>query len=284
MVEEETPGVINPGNPTDDTSIAVNPEELTGSGEPSQEPMMPSDFMKTPVSHHPIKYILAIVVAAALVGVIYYFKSGSISVPLSSTTTIQPAKSSYSSTDVGRFMPTFNLPTSPPASQVLNATTSECHVTQFVKWYLASNSLQTGSAINYSQFNKSMPYAEYVSIGAVDPSFLANYTQRLSQNGGYCRSSIKPLLTNATFSYSVVSFAGASGYLLRFSNFTNNALNLTATYYTGQRPNVNWYSTAVMYKNVQISVGFWGFAGYMNASQLIRYTNLTLQAFKSQYP
>jgi len=76
-------------------------------------------------------------------------------------------------------------------------------------------------------------------------------------------------------------YNNATGYLKEFTNFTNAALNLTATYYTGPRPNIVLYSSSVAYNGTWISVGAWGFYNEINESQLINWTNRTAMLYST---
>jgi hypothetical protein len=170
-------------------------------------------------------------------------------------------------------------------SNMIVAAVPSCGITYYYKYIL--NGLQSQSAIaNYSLLNKSRPFAVYFEFGVINPLSLESYSSTLTRKGGYCNPTTDPIMTNSTFSYKMINFSNLNGsstqgYLTQFSNFTAQGLNLTYTYYTGMMPNISWYFTSVLYKNVEVKVAFWGFTGHMNTSQLISYTNSALQALES---
>ena len=228
-------------------------------------------------------YIAAIVILALFVGVVYYIKTYNISTPLK---LINGGSSGqwFSATKAYNFISAYNLPTDLIPTGVYSISNSTCHTTTYGKWYLSNYSSGSPSIVlNYSKLNQTKPFAEYITIVVVDPAFLNNYTQILGANG-YCGNIYKKILTNASYNITSVNFAGKTGDLTKIYNFTDAGLILTTSYYLGPRPDIAWYATGVLYKNVKIGVGVWGSRNYMNASQIIQLTNQTVQAFVLQNP
>ena len=130
-------------------------------------------------------------------------------------------------------------------------------------------------------FNKTKPFAAFTQIQETNPSNVSKALSMLSAYDGYC-SSAEPLLKgNSTFSSTQINIAGYNGYLVKFDYLNQNALNLTSTHYIGQMPNVSYYIVAVPYKNAIVRVGYWGFTGYMNVSQMEDIASEIIKALSS---
>ncbi len=203
-----------------------------------------------------------------------------ISVSTSALTTSIPASSnSYQNqiniTRVNSLVSSFspnitvqNSTTTGPVKNVLNS-----NVTSFTNTY-ATQSLQNGNVMDYSSLNKSEPLAIYLTIYYINYTDMKNFTEKFNSDDGYgSQYPYGVIKSNSSFSAVPTNFNGASGLVDELSNFTPNGLNLSGVYYVGAQPDINWYFTAVIYKNVRIGVGEWGFAGHMKTGWLINYTD-----------
>ena len=229
-----------------------------------------------------LTYVAAIIILAIFVGVVYYIKTNNVG-PTPITFIGLSQIGLFKQSTAYNFISSYTLPSQYASTNIFNSSNSTCHLKGYLKWYLANNLTLTG-VNNFSELDQNKPAAEYIFINSIDGSFLNNFTTIFNSNGGYCEAGIKKLIDNSTFSSSTFDFAGRQGYLLKFSNFTDAALIQTNNYYVGQRPNLAWYAAIVLYKNMLISVGVWGFADHMNQTMLVQLMNQTIQTFITQNP
>ena len=142
----------------------------------------------------------------------------------------------------------------------------------------------TNASINYSSLNIGEPFEMFLSIKIINSSNFTSYIGMRKANNGYCNRLTGEFAKNSNFSSYNQSYAGIQGHLLLFNNFTARGLNISDTYYTGAVPRISLLESSVIYKNAEISVQEWGFAGHMNQSAVIQDTNSMLEAFIAKFP
>ncbi|MEM0201859.1 MAG: hypothetical protein QXR73_01645, partial [Candidatus Micrarchaeaceae archaeon] len=167
-------------------------------------------------------------------------------------------------------------------SSIYNYIDPSCQNTEYILPYLIKGIASPSAPTNFSTVNQSNPLAILIGVGIVAPSYLSQYNATVEKNDGYCLPAMKAISENSTFISIPTKFDGISGYIFNISNFTNEGLNLTYTYYIGPRPNLTWYNGIARYHNAEISVSIWSMTGHANLTMLYNDMNYTVKAFLGQ--
>lgn len=232
-----------------------------------------------PHLHIVVGIIVAAVFVAAIALILSYYHSNAAIQTSTPTTSITQKTLSFSqlysiinSTQINYpwlyYFGTYSVNTLQPSL------TPQCFGPFILKWYLADGLANLSSPISESMANASPIFAEYIKASMLNSTNLKSYTNRFYANKGYCEDFMTPIKENSTFSSTQVEIDNASGFLMKLENMNSNALNLSSTPYIGQMPNVSFYVLTLIYKNITVSVGVWGFTGHMNGVE----SNMTATA------
>jgi hypothetical protein len=157
----------------------------------------------------------------------------------------------------------------------------------FEKFFYTGNSIETvisTTPFNYSSYNQSKLFVSYITIVIVNNSDIKNFTYLYKNGKGLIGLNSSEDFSNvSTFRYYNISIYNQSGYLDELSNFTQQGLNLTNSYYIGKKPNLSWYLESVLYKNTYVIVGMWGFGDNINITSLNNYTLEVVKDLKAAY-
>lgn len=217
---------------------------------------------------------IIIVIAIAILAVVYQYSN------------IHPSTSAYyvNLTEADLFINNYSLPSNVSTLHRINtiytSTDPYCQNTEYIVDYLPQGISNAAQPVNFSALDQNNPAVILVAISVVDPSYLSQYNATVKSNKGYCLPIMKQISENSTFLSIPTEFYNASGYLLEMSNFTNEGLNLTSTYYIGQRPNLDWYNAAAHYHNAVIEIAEWAIAGHENTTMLYNDMNYTVASFE----
>ncbi len=141
--------------------------------------------------------------------------------------------------------------------------TAECFSPTILKQYISQKMSSPLSPISEAMANSSSPFVMYIKVQVLNSSTIQTYPSIFYANKGYCENYVGQIASNSTFTSIPVKIDNASGFLLEFTNLNSKALAISNTPYTGPMPNVSWYSINILYKNVSVGVGAWGFTGHM---------------------
>ena len=246
----------------------------------------------------PAKYIAAAATAIAIaISVIYIFAAMGHTAP-QITSTIAPTTSVAATTvatstirqttqmsgaKASAFLSNFSPTVQIPRSQITVYSNSSCNYTQYTLQYLQKGLASPALPTNYSKLNQSLPVFVYFSLSLINSSSVQAYVSKIGQTGGYCILNMQRIADNSTYRHSIVNISGYKAYLMEFSNFTNDGLNLTYTYYAGPRPNLTWYSIVAVSKNVALKSGIWAFSGHANETLLMNYEADLINSFVAKY-
>ncbi len=227
---------------------------------------------------------VSIVVAVIAVMLLYFIQSGKPTVGVQQSGQPIPANENLTAAEIEGYLNGFNLPTGLAYYPQPAAPDTLCPMVQYYKWYIQKGMSSPYSTVNESLINMSEPFAEYLIIYVVNSSYLPDYKKGIAQgNMTACDPYHVQLDTNSTFTHVPANFSTTSGYMWEYSNFTPAGLAMTSTTFTGNDPNIEWYHSVAFYRNVEVSVGFWGFAGHMHAGDIFSYTNATLESLEQYF-
>lgn len=153
------------------------------------------------------------------------------------------------------------------------------------KYFTANNAIVNSQAFNYSSLNQSKPFGEYVNVLYL---YTMNYSELTRfRNAYYANHSFfaphHDLFKDAMVGNAPISISGTQGFLIKATNFTNRGFADYQILYIGNKPNVSLYYVTVLYKNLRIIVGEWGFSNSINATELFNYTAKVIGAIKKVY-
>ncbi len=132
-------------------------------------------------------------------------------------------------------------------------------------------------AANYSQLNKSVPFAVY------DTVYVFNHTvSSATQDCPFLNATTASDFSSYASSNTSVAISGmgTQAVLREFENLTAYGLNSTNSPYIGSMPQLSTYALTFAYNGYVVDLNTWGFYKHMNASQLLAYANYTLSKLK----
>ena len=186
--------------------------------------------------------------------------------------------------EANSFMSNYSLPsnisTLHRVSTIYTSIDPYCQSTEYVMDYLPQGVSNAAEPLNFSALNQSNPITILIAVEVVSPSYMGQYNATVKSNNGYCLPIMKQISENSTFTSIPTKFYNANGYLFEISNFTNEGLNLTSTYYLGPRPNLVWYNAAAHYHNAVVEIAVWAIAGHENTTMLYNDMNYTVASFE----
>ena len=149
----------------------------------------------------------------------------------------------------------------------------------YINKYYSQPGAVTANIINFSIFNKSKPLVVSFAISIINQSNMTVFSTQFYQNKGYCRNSLKNIISNSISVHSTYLFDNTTVYKWKLSNLTNDGLNLTGNHYSNVRPDLYWYFSKSLYKNTNVEIAVWGFNGYQNDTYINSQYNKFLSSF-----
>jgi len=254
------------------TNTAPNP---VTAGEPIA-PITPAHHQYT---KHYLIAIVILIVMASIVVIIVQRTSFIISTP----TPISQKPTSIGLNTVKSFLNNFSVKTPLNYLGIFTYSSSICDYTEYSAEYAQAGVPIPPAPINFSKLNESQPIFISFTVAVINQSFMPSYMSKINASGGFCIPSMYNISKNSTYSHSILTISGVPSYLMNFSNFTDEGLNLTYNYYIGgKRPNLEWSVIKTIYKNTAIITGIWSFKGYANGLLLKNYSEQFYNSYISK--
>ncbi len=252
------------------------------------EPMPTSapSSAKVGLQRHPLYLttIIAVVLIFIVLVVVYMYVEGSTSVKpqpkvfVNATTTVQAPSTAFAESFLAPYSPEKALPNVTTFTSVPYDTGGACSSVATIKWFAQPGVNVSYTNENFSTLNQSLPFAEYAAVFVVDPASEVSYAAA-TNSIGVCSPYLGPIRENSTYSYKITQINGLEVHEYTLSNFTNQGLNLTNTYYIGSKPNLYWYFASTVYNGYGLQFGVWGFASSMNQTSLQNQTEQFVTEF-----
>lgn len=243
---------------------------------PAGEPIAPITSTHHQYTKHYLIAIVILIVIASIIIIIVQRTSFIISTPISQKPT------SIGLNTVKSYMNNFSVKTPLNYLGSFTYSNSICNYTEYSAEYAQAGVPVPPAPANFSKLNESQPIFISFTVAVINQSFMPSYISKINTSGGFCIPSMYNISKNSTYSHSILTISGVPSYLMNFSNFTDEGLNLTYTYYIGKRPNLEWSVIKTIYKNTAILTGIWSFKGYANGSLLKNYSEQFYNSYISK--